>query len=587
MTGLGILLGYALVMLRLVQIQIIDHPRYESISRDIRKRFEIIEARRGDILDARGNLLATTRAVIDLGVDPGAVGNEIDQTKVQQLAGMIGRPVEEVLEEMGKRTIRASDGSIRKVGWRDLAKGISEDEYDAIRALNIPGVYGNRRYLRVYPGGSLASHVIGFLNLEPVAVMGVERSMDFYLSGQRGWRESERAGDRRELAHLRSREVSPQAGLSVQLTIEAPVQNLVEEEIRDLVEKYSPESVSIIVSDPITGYVTALANYPSFDLNHYRSSSAAERRNRVLTDLYEPGSTFKVITAAAALHEKIVTPETVFDCSFPVATYRGRSVRLPSDHHPYGKLSVAEIVVKSSNRGAAYLGMLLGEKRLHRYAGEFGFGELTGIGLPPEEVGILHPVRNWDGLTITRMPMGHAISATPMQVHVAISAVANRGRLMRPQIVERILDENGQTLIRFEPYERRQVVSAEAAGLATVFMTEVASASGTAKNASLEGFSVGGKTGTTQMLIDGVYSKKHHVASFAGFIPASNPRFAITVVVTDPKVKGVGYGGQVAAPAFRRIAEGLVQYYQIEPDLRADRNLLADLFERSSRGEVN
>lgn len=583
--GAPVLFAYGAVVHRLYDLQVVRHAELLAESENARKRLEVIEARRGDILDSRGTLLATVEARYDIGVDPHSFDpDQIDQ--LAELAAILGVPVSRVQSRVLSLWRETADGGRRKIRWRELLDGADEETYHRAMDLGLKGVYGNRKYVRIYPGGTLAAHVVGYVNLANTPVLGVERAMDFYLSGQRGWRELERDGGNREMLHLRSREVRPSPGMNVQLTIDAAVQNMVETEIGRIAREFAPQSVSVIVSDPNTGFVIALANYPTFDANEFWEYPIAAQRNRAVTDIYEPGSTFKVIPAVAALNEGIVQPGTRFDCSFPIANYRGRTVRLPRDHDPFQELSVAEIVIKSSNRGAAYLGMMLGERRLYEYARDFGFGEASGLGLDGEVNGILHPVRDWDGLTITRLPMGHALSVTPMQIHNAISAVANGGRLMRPQVVDRIVDSEGETVLQFDPQERRQVVDPEAARLVTEFMIEVVSENGTARQAEVEGFSVAGKTGTTQMIIDGRYSREHHVASFSGFFPARNPRFAVTVMVADPQLKGVGYGGRVAAPVFRRIAEGLVQYYRLEPETAVDRNLLAILEAARSGREV-
>jgi cell division protein FtsI/penicillin-binding protein 2 len=244
-----------------------------------------------------------------------------------------------------------------------------------------------------------------------------------------------------------------------------------------------------------------------------------------------------------------------------------------------------DIVVKSSNRGAAHLGLMLGDQRLHDYAASFGFGEKTGCDLGGEISGILHAPRNWDGLTITRLPMGHAISATPMQVHSAMSVIANGGVLMEPMLAKRVFDVSGNDVIRFNPKARRRVISTEVAKTVASMLADVVGVDGTARRASIDNYDVAGKTGTTQKIINGSYSRQHHVASFSGFFPADNPALVITVVVDDPSSKGVGYGGSVAAPAFRNIAEACIAYLGIRP-ARSDAsfvNLQPSIYDRSSR----
>ncbi|HKK17422.1 MAG TPA: penicillin-binding protein 2, partial [Opitutales bacterium] len=411
------------------------------------------------------------------------------------------------------------------------------------------------------------------VNKEETAVTGVERYFDYYLRGQDGWRESERDGRRREMARFRDREVEPSDGLNVELTIDQMVQHIVETEIARVAREYEPEGISVIVSQPSTGAILAMANYPTYDPNEFydtRKYPISSQRNRALTDAFEPGSTFKIVPAAAVLNEGIVDPSDVFQTGHARVSYKGRTLRLPSDHHHYDSLSMHEVVVKSSNRGAAHLGLLLGEHRLHDYAAAFGFGEKTGCDLGGEIPGTLHQVNAWDGLTITRLPMGHAVSATPMQVHSAMSVIANDGILMEPMLSKRIFDRSGGDVIRFSPKAKRRVISADVADVISQMLADVVGENGTARRAAIENYAVAGKTGTTQKIVDGRYSNQHHVASFSGFFPADRPQLVITVVVDEPKLAGVGYGGSVAAPAFRNIAEACIAYLGIRPSRNGD-----------------
>ena len=554
-----------------------------------RRMVQIIEARRGNVVDNRGNLLATTHTRIDLGVDPQSV-RETDREKFTELASLIDQPLEKVIRAIETKTRKGSDHAqaVSLIKWAYLAKGLDEDTYDKVRELGIKGVYGNRKYSRTYPSGKLAAHVLGYVNHEETPVTGVERFFDYYLRGQDGWRETERDGRRRELAQFRAREVAPADGLNVALSVDLMVQHIVEQEVARLAAEYNPESVSVIVSEPSTGAVMAMANYPTYDPNEFYNTKKYpidSQRNRALTDLIEPGSTFKIVPAAAALNEEIVAPEDIFETGVERVSYKGRSLKLPSDHHTYDSLSMHDIVVKSSNRGAAHLGLILGENRLHDYAEAFGFGEKTGFDLGGEVSGTLHSVKNWDGLTITRLPMGHAVSATPMQIHGAMSVIANKGVLMEPLIAERVFDVAGNDIVRFSPKAKRRVVSTEVAQTVADMLVDVVGKDGTARKAAIDNYSVAGKTGTTQKIVNGKYSRQHHVASFSGFFPANKPALVITVVVDEPQLKGVGYGGSVSAPAFRNIAEACIAYLGIRPS-RPDASFLAlkhSRYDRSRR----
>lgn len=554
-----------------------------------RRMVQIVEARRGNVVDNRGNLLATTHTRIDLGVDPQSV-RETDREKFTELANLIDQPLEKVIRAIETKTRKGSDHAqaVSLIKWAYLAKGLDEDTYDKVRELGIKGVYGNRKYSRTYPGGKLAAHVLGYVNHEETPVTGVERFFDYYLRGQDGWRETERDGRRREMAQFRAREVAPADGLNVALSVDLMVQHIVEQEVARLAAEYNPESVSVIVSEPSTGAVMAMANYPTYDPNEFYNTKKYpidSQRNRALTDLIEPGSTFKIVPAAAALNEGIVAPEDIFQTGVERVSYKGRSLKLPSDHHTYDSLSMHDIVVKSSNRGAAHLGLILGENRLHDYAEAFGFGEKTGFDLGGEVSGTLHSVKNWDGLTITRLPMGHAVSATPMQIHGAMSVIANKGVLMEPLIAERVFDAAGNDIVHFSPKAKHRVVSTEVAQAVADMLVDVVGKDGTARKAAIDNYSVAGKTGTTQKIVNGKYSRQHHVASFSGFFPANKPALVITVVVDEPQLKGVGYGGSVSAPAFRNIAEACIAYLGIRPS-RPDASFLAlkhSRYDRSRR----
>ena len=566
---IAVAFAFCVLIGRLVQLHVIDRSELLAYVEKSRKMVQLVEARRGNIVDRQGNLLATTHTTINLGVDPQSV-READLAKLPELAALIEQPLEKVETAFQRKSRPAGNGrEVRLIRWASLAKGLSEDVYETVMALEIRGLYGNRNFRRTYPGGRLAAHVLGYLNMEETPVSGIERSFDYYLRGQDGWRETERDGRRREVARFREREVAPTNGLNVELSIDQMVQHIVEHEIDRLVADYDPDSVSIIVSEPATGYLLAMANYPTFNLNEYFDTAKhplENQRNRALTDIIEPGSTFKIVPAAAALNEGIARSNDVFQTGLAKVEYKGRNLRLPKDHgRGYEKLTLHGIVMKSSNRGAAHLGMLLGEDRLRAYASAFGFGQKSGIDLSGEVSGILHAVKDWDGLTITRMPMGHAVSATPMQIHNAMAVVANGGVLMKPQVVKRVFDSTSEEIVHFSPKARRRVLSSDAAGELSEMLVDVVGPEGTARKAHIENFRVAGKTGTTQKIVDGRYSHSQHVASFSGFFPADKPELVITVIVDHPKFDGLGYGGSVSGPAFRNIANSCINHLGIRP----------------------
>ena len=566
-----IALAFCVLLVRLFYLHIWNHQELASQAENSRKMVKVVEARRGNIVDQRGNLLASTQMTIDLGVDPQSVRSS-DLPKLPELARLLKMPLAKIETAFNTTTRRRSNGTPYLVRWVPLYKGLDQETAAAVNALRIKGVYGNQRYARTYPGGKLAAHILGYVNKAEVAANGVEQTFNYYLRGQDGWVESERDGRRRELAQYRDREVLPRDGLNLQLSLDQMIQHIVEREVEDLAEEYDPESVSIIVSEPTTGALLALANYPSYDLNEYFNTAkypVANQRNRALTDSFEPGSTFKVVPIAAALNEGLVWRGQDFKTNLTHMNYRGRKVGLPRDDHiKKDSLPLHEVLIKSSNRGSAQVGMLLGEQLLYDYAAAFGYGERTGCDLVGEGSGTLHPVRNWDGLTITRMPMGHAVSATPMQVHSAMSVFANRGILMEPMVARRVYDADGGTVIQFRPHAKRRVVSTETADLVVEMLADVVEIGTARRTARLDAHTAAGKTGTTQKIENGKYSRTKQVTSFSGFLPAKNPQLVITVVVDHPKVYKAS-GGKVCGPAFKNIAQACIAYLGIRPDRQA------------------
>ena len=553
---------------RLVYLQVFRSNDFSEFADGARKNVVKIKARRGDIVDRKGNLLATTRSVVNVGLDPHSVIAE-DLSKVGTLAELLKIEPRVIIEAVEKkvRVTNEPNKSVSKVRWVKLKEEVDEDTYQKIKSLNFKGIYGNYKHSRLYPGNSLASHILGYVNKEGVATMGAERFADYYLKGQDGWKESEKDGRRREMPQYRTVEVLPRDGLNVELTIDWMIQNMVEKELVRIVEDYNPISASVIVSEVATGSILALANAPDFDPNYFNKSELETQRNRALSDVYEPGSTFKIVAVAGCMNEGLVDEKDIIDCSVGVMQKGSKRYRLPGDHNPLGKISVSKVVQKSSNRGAAQLGIMLGSKRLYEYCRSFGFGQKTGFGIGGERRGTLHHPKNWDGLTITRLPMGHAVSTTPMQVHAAMSVIANDGILMKPKFINRIFDRNGKTVTPFYPTPVRKVMGHGVAKTLTNMLVSVVSNEGTARKARIEGFDVAGKTGTTQKIIDGKYSRNHHVGSFVGFFPAEKPKIVITVVVDEAKMKNglLGYGGTVAAPAFQNIAKQIIGYLGIEP----------------------
>lgn len=606
--------GFGLIGWRLVNLHVLDRTKYVNFLIELRQKVVVERARRGDILDARGVILASSRSMLEVGVDPSRVLENLpeaelrkkamvrinksagpklkdaeleaeisrvsrellreDSAKRTELARLLGVPEEELRKKFvpSFRRFVEKDGKLIEDVWRwhVLKKEVDEVTYRKVMALGASAVRGERYYLRTYPHNQLAAHVIGFTNKENKPVMGVESFADYYLQGKDGWRESEKDVRENERAEFLGREVSAVPGFTVQLTIDSVVQHVVEEEIANIVREFSPKRVSIIVSDPQTGFILALGNYPTFNPNNLKKASEAGMRNWSVDDAFDPGSTFKIVPIAGALNEGRVTPETSFDCKRTTIEYRGITRRLMRDDHPSDHpLSVAEILAQSSNAGTPQVAMAMGNEKFCDYVRVFGFGEKTGyqVKTGTEEVpGRVMPLAKWSAAEITRIPVGYSITVTAMQMHFATAAIASGGKLLSPQIILRVSDLSGSAVVDAHPNVRRTVVTPQTAETMKKLMRGVVT-DGTGKRADIPGYEVAGKTGTAQKLIAKKYSNKHHVGSFIGFFPASRPRVVISVIVDEgrPQNGSPGYGGTVAAPSFKRIGSQLAQYLDIKP----------------------
>ncbi len=570
-----VVLCFGAVFYRLYDLHVVQRPHLLEVVRHDRQKFDLLYASRGDIVDQHGFTLATTRVLYELGVDPQAVewqGDQLkDKAKLPALAGLLGLPAADVEQAFTNKykEVDSNEGTEHQtIRWTVLSPRVDPSVEGQIEALKIKGVYGNRKYERVYPGGQLAAHVLGFMSKDGVPQAGIESAMDFYLRGQNGWRETEQDGHHHELDQFGIRQVDPANGLKVELTIDLQLQDYAERTVDSLVKEYQPQGVTIIMSEPSSGEILAMANYPTYDPNRYQDFPQVNLKNRALADVFEPGSTFKVVTAAAALNEGVVQPTDTFDCAKPTIEVNGRILKLPDDAEHNGVLTVEKIVAESSNRGAANIGVKLGAPRLRDYAAAFGFGKVTGMGLAGESRGVLHPLRDFDldSLLITRMPMGHGVDATALQVHQAMTVVANHGLLMEPHVVRRIVDARGATVVQFVPKVERRVISTATADTMNLMLCEVVK-DGTATRANLQDITVAGKTGTTQKIINGKYSSDHHISTFSGYLPAERPRLVITIIVDDANMqgKGIAYGGIVSAKAFQQVAKDSVNYLGIQP----------------------
>lgn len=597
---LALLLGlaFAVLVYRLVDLQMLRYQELSLKARTNTHKEYLLEPRRGDILDTKGNLLATSAFVKTVCADPALIGNR--QTEVARtVAPLLQMSEGDLLQRLTPRLVRNTNGTVttnhyvvlkRKVQaetWQKLQmamtnlsfgleeKQLPRGEREFYRDLRRGAIYVERMddQLRVYPNQALAAHVLGYVGMDEREVNGqkllvtsgkdgLERWFDTKLAGVRGWRVTETDRPGRELVPLREQEVEPRDGLNLVLTIDSVVQNIVESALAEAKEKHTPLSISGIVVRPRTGEILAMATLPNFDPNNPGASPPDARRNRVIADIAEPGSTFKTVVVSGALNEGVVRLSDTFDCEQGHFHFAGRVLH---DHESYGVLSVESIITHSSNIGAAKIGIKLGENRLYDYIHNFGFGTRTGLPLQGEISGIVHPVKRWSKVSIAQIPMGQGIAVTSLQMMMAVCAIANKGVLMQPMLVDRLEDRNHVVVAQYSPQRVRRVISEAAAEQMVTALKTVASPQGTAPKAALAHYTVAGKTGTAQKSggAEG-YLKGKYFASFIGFFPADNPELCISVVMDEPK-QGY-YGGQIAAPVFKQIAEAAADYLNIRPE---------------------
>jgi cell division protein FtsI (penicillin-binding protein 3)/stage V sporulation protein D (sporulation-specific penicillin-binding protein) len=561
--------GFTVISARLIQLQLVRHEMYREEALKMHTDVVPIAPRRGSVLDAHGRILAQTVMVTDLRID-GRVASERPE-EVVAVAAVLGWPESQLQAYI-------QPGNRYQLLVNDLPDAVEEN----LRKLRPKSLIFQERSLRIYPNAHEGSHVIGFSNevetkneawklpiKVEVGMDGMERVMDAYLRGTPGERRIVRDARRKEIAGYRQSDLRPRNGLNVVLTLDQGVQHIIETEADRIVKEYNPAAVHIIVMRPATGEILGLTNRPTYDPNNRASMSPANLRNAAVQDVYEPGSTFKTITLAAALGERIAELATPVFCDNGSYFYAGYELK---DVHPYGSLSLKDAYAKSSNIAFAKIGLALGDEKLYRAMRQFGFGQLTqmeGQALHGEQRGMLRPPNYWSKISLTRLPIGYELSTTNLQMTTAIAAIANEGKLMEPRFVKAVADDQGRLVKQFLPRVVRQAVSRETAAQVVEAMKEVV-ATGTGKEARLpkplDAFTVAGKTGTSRKFVAGGYESGSYYASFIGMVPAEKPEFVVSILVDDPDGKKF-YGGSVAAPAFRNVANGVIQALNLSPPI--------------------
>jgi cell division protein FtsI (penicillin-binding protein 3) len=510
---------------------------------------------RGRILDRNGNMLAGDIAAKHICVDPKFIKENGDISAVYNaLASQF--PVDranlwQVLNDSSRQYVR-------------IQKFVREETIGPLRAMNLKGVVFEDVPIRDYPKGVLGAHVIGYANYEGVGSAGVEQRMNTLMQGVAGLRISQKDGRRREIYQRRTVDIAPQSGADVYLTIDQQIQHFAEKALDHLNTKYHPQAAWAIVQNVRTGEILAMASLPTYNPNRFSTAPPEWMRNRTVNYTYEPGSTFKAMVIAAALDCGAVRSTDLFDCENGAWFFAGKILH---DSHPEGVLSVADIVKKSSNIGAAKIAVKMGDQKVYEALRAFGFSDRTGIDLPGEDAGIIWKTDRWSKLSISRIAMGHEVLVTSMQILNAISAIANDGVRMRPQIIRKVVNTAGETLQSLHPQVLNRPIRPETAKEMRRLLARVTQPGGTGTKAVVPGFMVAGKTGTAQKvnLEQGGYYSGKYISSFVGFLPVENPAISIIVVADEPTQSGY-YGGTVCAPYFAEIADQTVRYLRIPPE---------------------
>jgi cell division protein FtsI (penicillin-binding protein 3) len=558
------------VCARLVYLQVSQHDGLTNRARQQQQNAIETSPQRGELLDRQGRQLAQSVQTVSLFLDPDGLDVGQLECTAQQLSQSLNLKYKELIAEFRQ----AQDANKRFI-W--IARRLDADLGNKLVALKLPGLQSVLEPKRYYPNGPLAAHVLGYVGLDGEGLGGLERSYNSKIAGEPGqlFLEKDASGKPYE-----SYEIASKPGQTVVLTIDQSIQYQAEQALIAAVKNSRAKSGTVIVLDPRNGEILALANAPTFDPNQVAASSAETRSNWALQNIYEPGSTFKVVAFSAALEKKLARVDDHIDCQMGAITVAGRVVH---DHKPFGTLTMSEALAKSSNVAAIKLGIRVGDQSMYDYIRSYGFGSKTGIELPGETAGLLRKVERWQPSSIGSIAIGQEVGVTPVQMVSAFGAIANNGVRIAPHIIREVRNEAGVVVYQPQP-EQHRVIGPDIA-IALRGMLEGVTLRGTAKAAQLDGYSAAGKTGTAQKIDPKTraYSSTKFVASFVGFAPVSNPQVAIIVVIDEPT--GSYHGGDVAAPIFREVAEQILPILGVMPDIetKSAPDLVAQVDENPER----
>lgn len=550
-----IIFSFIAVFFRLADIMILKNKFYTGKAKSQQIKTEDIQARRGNIYDRKGREIAINLEMESLYCDPEEAGT--NPANVKHLSSILN---------VEPKAIQAKLTQQKRFVWVD--RKLSLETADRVRKLKMKGFGFMAEAKRFYPRGSLASHIVGAVGKENQPLEGIELNYDKYLRTSGSKVQVARDASGRVLS---TGMVMETKGNDIILTIDEGLQYIAEKELDKAMLKWRSVAATAIMMDPFTGEILALASRPAFDLNDIMGAVKNDVRNRAITDIYEPGSTFKVVAGTAAIEEKLFPAGQTFDCSRGSIEVGGKNIK---DVHKHGLLSFEEVIQKSSNVGTIMIGMKLGKERIYDYAKRFGFGDRTNIDLPGEVSGWIRKPEKWSATSLGAITIGQEVAVTPLQVLRAYSAIANGGYLVQPHLVSQILTPEGQQVFSFSPDQKKRIISENTAAAMRDILKTVVEEGGTATSAAIDGNKVAGKTGTAQLVDQRTkrYSKDRFISSFVGFVPADNPKIAMIIVVHEPK--GQIYGGVVAAPVFKAVADQALSYMNVPRDDSSGKNVL-------------
>ncbi len=552
----AIAFGFIAVIFRLVDIMLFNHEWFSAKAKFQQIRKEVIPVKRGIIFDRRGRELAINLDTESIYADPSEVASP--DKVANALSERINQRPDIILAKLN---------TDKKFNW--IERKLGTEYIQGIKELKLRGIGFVSETKRYYPKGNLASHIIGFVNIDNNGLEGVEQKYDKHLvsRSEKAYVFRDAKGNVLSDGQTLNREIK---GNNLVLTIDEVLQYTLEKNLDEAFLHWRAASATAIMMDPYTGEILAMANRPTFDANNPADVTAAQRRNRAVTDCYEPGSTFKIIAGTAALEEGVVKPDTKFDCSAGYIEVGGKKIK---DAHKHGVLSFKEVIQKSSNVGIIKIGLSLGRERLYEYIKSFGFGENTGIDLSGEVSCWVRTPERWSGTSIGAVSIGQEVAVTPLQVLRAYAVIANGGFLVKPYVVSEVRSPEGNVIHKTTP-EAGRILSEKTVNVFREILKTVTEEGGTAIEAAVDGNQVAGKTGTAQLIDPKTkrYSKEKYVSSFVGFVPADKPKIAMIVVIHEPK--GQIYGGVVAGPAFRKIADESLSYLSVPRDDSGEKGLL-------------